>query len=233
MALEVTGELVVSVVLFVFVIVAFIIFIYIFTKYNLVENGQNQPSNIDIVDREDMEYCSDGLDLMILRNLPVHVHKAVVNSKEFSHCSVCLTEVVDGEKIRLLPRCNHVFHMNCIDMWFRSHSTCPLCREIVGTVSENMLLSESRILPVNVLFWGRREHINNSDGRELEEITTGTSPSPYDTPSTSNRNETTREEVKSSMQSLPKRIVSFWCRENNVDVDINSEDLKYYDSCTF
>jgi len=118
-------------------------------------------------------------------------------------------------------------------MWFRSHSTCPLCREIVGTISENMLLSESRILPVNVLFWGRREHINNSDGRELEEITTGTSPSPYDTPSTSNRNETTREEVKSSMLSLPKRIVSFWCRENNVDVDINSEDLKYYDSCTF
>lgn len=29
---------------------------------------------------------------------------------------------------RELPKCHHSFHIDCIDMWFHSHSTCPVCR---------------------------------------------------------------------------------------------------------
>ncbi|KAL5217687.1 hypothetical protein ABZP36_018371 [Zizania latifolia] len=43
-------------------------------------------------------------------------------------CAVCLAEVRDGERGRLLPRCGHRFHVECIDRWFRANSTCPLCR---------------------------------------------------------------------------------------------------------
>ncbi|CAA7406639.1 unnamed protein product [Spirodela intermedia] len=43
-------------------------------------------------------------------------------------CSVCLGEFQEGEALRLLPKCTHAFHLPCIDMWLRSHSTCPLCR---------------------------------------------------------------------------------------------------------
>eukprot|EP01018_Ginkgo_biloba_P000211 Gb_04643 [translate_table: standard] len=40
----------------------------------------------------------------------------------------CLCEFEKNEKGRMLPRCSHSFHTECIDMWFHSHSTCPLCR---------------------------------------------------------------------------------------------------------
>ncbi|CAI0410309.1 unnamed protein product [Linum tenue] len=43
-------------------------------------------------------------------------------------CSVCLSEFRDGESLRLLPKCSHAFHLDCIDTWLRTHSTCPLCR---------------------------------------------------------------------------------------------------------
>ncbi|XP_068340275.1 RING-H2 finger protein ATL51-like [Pyrus communis] len=43
-------------------------------------------------------------------------------------CAVCLCEFTDGEEIRLLPECAHLFHVGCIDMWLSSHSNCPLCR---------------------------------------------------------------------------------------------------------
>ncbi len=43
-------------------------------------------------------------------------------------CAVCLSEFELEDSLRLLPKCKHVFHLECIDVWFQSHSTCPLCR---------------------------------------------------------------------------------------------------------
>ncbi|XP_068667721.1 RING-H2 finger protein ATL52-like [Aristolochia californica] len=43
-------------------------------------------------------------------------------------CSVCLSVFVEGEDIRQMPKCKHLFHADCIDMWLYSHSNCPICR---------------------------------------------------------------------------------------------------------
>ncbi|XP_057548984.1 RING-H2 finger protein ATL3-like [Amaranthus tricolor] len=78
-----------------------------------------------------------GLDPATLDSLPVVEY----NPKDFKdglECSVCLCEISQGEKTRLLPKCNHGFHLECIDMWFQSHSTCPLCRNPV-TFGKNLV----------------------------------------------------------------------------------------------
>ncbi|TVU33266.1 hypothetical protein EJB05_25058, partial [Eragrostis curvula] len=49
----------------------------------------------------------------------------------WAQCAVCLSLVQEGEVVRRLPACMHLFHVCCIDMWLRSHSTCPLCRATV------------------------------------------------------------------------------------------------------
>ncbi|EEF34644.1 RING-H2 finger protein ATL51 [Ricinus communis] len=52
-------------------------------------------------------------------------------SKEYCSeeiCSVCLSEFNEGEQIRVLSECLHLFHVACIDMWLNSQSNCPLCR---------------------------------------------------------------------------------------------------------
>ncbi|KAJ1389759.1 Zinc finger, RING/FYVE/PHD-type [Sesbania bispinosa] len=46
-------------------------------------------------------------------------------------CVVYFSEFEDGEMGQVLPKCNHNFHINCIDMWFQSHSTYPLCTALV------------------------------------------------------------------------------------------------------
>lgn len=48
------------------------------------------------------------------------------------YCCVCLNEAEDGERLRRLPRCNHCFHVECIDAWFQYRSTCPLCRNEIS-----------------------------------------------------------------------------------------------------
>ncbi|KAH9309915.1 hypothetical protein KI387_037826 [Taxus chinensis] len=68
-----------------------------------------------------------GLRRSMVDALPVFVYEPE-NFKDGLRCAVCLCEFEQNDKGRMLPNCNHSFHIDCIDMWFYSHSTCPLCR---------------------------------------------------------------------------------------------------------
>ncbi|KAG9154596.1 hypothetical protein Leryth_017349 [Lithospermum erythrorhizon] len=76
-----------------------------------------------------------GLDKEVLNSLPVFVYSSDKRDR-VSECAVCLSEFEEGETGRVLPKCNHSFHIECIDMWFHTHSTCPLCRSGVEPVTE-------------------------------------------------------------------------------------------------
>ncbi|GLT79364.1 hypothetical protein SLA2020_508550 [Shorea laevis] len=69
-----------------------------------------------------------GLDVRILKSLPVFTYSSKTHPDSTPDCAVCLSEFEENESGRILPKCNHSFHIQCIDMWFHSHSTCPLCR---------------------------------------------------------------------------------------------------------
>ncbi|CAL9125376.1 RING-H2 finger protein ATL3F [Musa troglodytarum] len=64
----------------------------------------------------------------VLSALPVFVYST---AQKKLNCAVCLTDLKEGEKGRFLPRCLHVFHVDCIDMWLATHLDCPVCRASV------------------------------------------------------------------------------------------------------
>ncbi|KAL3684070.1 hypothetical protein R1sor_002092 [Riccia sorocarpa] len=74
-----------------------------------------------------------GLDAKALNVIPVHSYRAAQFEKLTDgtpvECSICLNDFVENEQVRLLPRCNHVFHIHCIDTWLLSHVSCPVCRD--------------------------------------------------------------------------------------------------------
>lgn len=69
-----------------------------------------------------------GVDQSFIDALPVFLYKAIIGVKDPFDCAVCLCEFEPDDKLRLLPKCSHAFHLDCIDTWLLSHSTCPLCR---------------------------------------------------------------------------------------------------------
>ncbi|KAJ8751020.1 hypothetical protein K2173_016201 [Erythroxylum novogranatense] len=74
-----------------------------------------------------------GVDQSFIDTLPVFQYKAIIGLKNPFDCAVCLCEFETEDKLRLLPKCSHAFHMECIDTWLLSHSTCPLCRDSLLT----------------------------------------------------------------------------------------------------
>lgn len=46
-------------------------------------------------------------------------------------CTICLEDYNEGDELRRMPHCRHVFHQECSDLWLRSSQTCPNCRTSV------------------------------------------------------------------------------------------------------
>ncbi|XP_074295551.1 RING-H2 finger protein ATL78-like [Silene latifolia] len=73
---------------------------------------------------------STGVDKGALRTFPVVKYSSEKNIQGLgTDCVICLSEFKESEKVRILPKCNHGFHVKCIDKWLGSHSSCPTCRQ--------------------------------------------------------------------------------------------------------
>ncbi|XP_010254027.1 PREDICTED: putative RING-H2 finger protein ATL12 [Nelumbo nucifera] len=72
-----------------------------------------------------------GIDKTVIESLPFFRFSSLKGFKEGLECVVCLSKFEDTEILRLLPKCKHAFHIECVDKWLENHSTCPLCRHKV------------------------------------------------------------------------------------------------------
>lgn len=83
-----------------------------------------------------------GLEESVIRSIPVFQFKKEGGNKvgfgnnkiSFCECAVCLNEFQDEEKLRIIPNCCHVFHVDCIDVWLQNNANCPLCRTSISTI---------------------------------------------------------------------------------------------------
>ncbi|WMV47982.1 hypothetical protein MTR67_041367 [Solanum verrucosum] len=77
-----------------------------------------------------------GLDESVIRSIPVFKYKKrEENSRIHSECAVCLNEFQENEKLRVIPNCAHIFHIDCIDVWLQNNANCPLCRNSISSCS--------------------------------------------------------------------------------------------------
>ncbi|XP_026459240.1 RING-H2 finger protein ATL65-like [Papaver somniferum] len=89
---------------------------------------------------------SYGLDDSLIKTIPLSIYSAKTKTKSILDCAVCLLEFEENDYIRTLPICSHSFHVDCIDIWLRSHANCPLCRG--GIFPPQQLNSSSPFIPL-------------------------------------------------------------------------------------
>ncbi|XP_010489570.1 PREDICTED: putative RING-H2 finger protein ATL49 [Camelina sativa] len=126
-------------ILLIIIILSIIFFIsglvHILVKFLLTPSTQNREDYLDNVTalqgqlQQLFSLHDSGVDQSFIDTLPVFQYKSIMGLKIYPFdCPVCLCEFETEDKLRLLPKCSHAFHVGCIDTWLLSHSTCPLCR---------------------------------------------------------------------------------------------------------
>ncbi|KAK9284000.1 hypothetical protein L1049_012259 [Liquidambar formosana] len=104
--------------------------------------------------------AATGLKKGALRRIPVALYGSDGVNIPATDCPICLSEFMGGDMIRVLPKCNHGFHVRCIDIWLMSHSSCPTCRQ---SLLEQPTASDGLVdVDVDV---GIRHHGNGSGGQ--------------------------------------------------------------------
>ncbi|KAH7852278.1 hypothetical protein Vadar_022687 [Vaccinium darrowii] len=113
-----------------------------------------------------------GIDKIVIESLPFFKFSALGGLRSGLECAVCLSKFQDIEILRLLPKCKHAFHINCIDKWLENHSSCPLCREKISiddlTYSNSLrfLSSQSEVRQdSNVELFVQREESHRKSSR--------------------------------------------------------------------
>eukprot|EP00249_Psilotum_nudum_P001871 c14608_g1_i2 orf=366-908(+) len=67
-------------------------------------------------------------------------------------CAVCLCDFHEGQEVRQLPCCWHVFHKDCIDRWLdHDQNSCPLCRS--SLLTEQALTNKANMQAEQINSW--------------------------------------------------------------------------------
>ena len=88
-------------------------------NYNriLQETFENQPS---------IEKTDHIIDI------PSQTYSSIKDKEKYEkECSICLTEFDEDCIVSLLPKCNHIFHKECVVEWGKYKTSCPICRNNV------------------------------------------------------------------------------------------------------
>ncbi|KAK8507127.1 hypothetical protein V6N13_069917 [Hibiscus sabdariffa] len=136
-----TGKIMLSAIVVLFFVVVLMFLLHIYARWYLLRARRRHSPNRRRRRRSQLVFYVDqdatpaaasrGLDARVLKLLPVFTFSSKTHPDSVLECAVCLSEFEENESGRVLPKCNHSFHSECIDMWFHSHSTCPLCRTSV------------------------------------------------------------------------------------------------------
>ncbi|KAJ0232027.1 RING-H2 finger protein ATL54 [Hirschfeldia incana] len=102
-------------------------------SYQSQRDGHDGAIDEEYQDTEQVDHPiwlirTTGLQQSIINSITICSYKRGDGLIERTDCPVCLNEFEEDESLRLLPKCNHAFHISCIDTWLRSHTNCPLCR---------------------------------------------------------------------------------------------------------
>ncbi|KAK7329468.1 hypothetical protein VNO77_23637 [Canavalia gladiata] len=225
-----SGKIMLSAIVLLFFVVVLMLCLHIYARWYLIRARRRQLRRNRLRRRTQLVFYDDadnpatvsaasrGLDSAVIASLRLFSYDPNDYPENPPECAVCLSEFEYGETGRILPKCNHTFHTDCIDMWFHSHSTCPLCRAPVESAPDGSTRPEVVITVCAPESGSSSLEIENRNGSSSSSVGLRRKPSLVGvTVEVPPRNETFRDETgcdspstqSSSFRSPMSRMLSF------------------------
>ena len=84
-----------------------------------VTNIDTSPDNFeDVPIRTNLETLRENTTIDLYENIDT----------DYDKCSICRENFEGRDIVRKINSCNHIFHINCLDTWLETHTSCPVCR---------------------------------------------------------------------------------------------------------
>lgn len=132
-------------------ILILILLILILSYFWTCKRLQPHPSDRSAAseDEDDSINLELGVNESILVNCPKLLYsqaKMEIKGKNVisSGCAVCLAEYAEEDVVRLLPDCEHIFHVDCVDPWLKRSVSCPICRKSPVPTEEKEIAAGTR-----------------------------------------------------------------------------------------
>ncbi|CAL0307800.1 unnamed protein product [Lupinus luteus] len=138
--------------------ITFMILLYVkhCIDFNNVSSSLSNPNNNSSEERK-----NSGVERSVVESFPIFRFSSLTGHKEGLECVICLKRLEDYEFLRLLPKCDHAFHVECVDLWLNAHSTCPLCRDKVDL--QDVVLVDQQHLPSSPSLIHNQSNNHNGD----------------------------------------------------------------------
>jgi len=78
-----------------------------------------------------MEPVSRGASKSEINALPTKKFVKSSNNQE-TQCVICSSDYEETQSIKMMPKCLHSFHSDCIDKWLGINKICPVCRSEIN-----------------------------------------------------------------------------------------------------
>ena len=86
-------------------------------EYNSTDPSSNNQSKEPLLNEETDALNQSSLSSSSRRNSFI----------KYKECTICLIEFKDGDKVKIIPGCDHLFHKLCLDNWLLHNFKCPNC----------------------------------------------------------------------------------------------------------
>jgi hypothetical protein len=137
---------------------------------NSAENGESPDSF-----RENDVRCNQDNTPTLTAQITPSGSEASDMFASSSCCPICIEEFEPGETLRVLPRCNHLFHLDCILPWLTERQgCCPQCRTPVLPDEFQRSRRSSPRRPSSVLRSFRRERRQEGEVSDTVSVLTPT-----------------------------------------------------------
>ena len=111
--------------------------------FNNIFNNNNNFGNFgmnlnNMMNNMGQEEVNNGLDPAFLNNLPSTKLRDISKLEDDKkNCIICMEDFKVDDEVIFLP-CLHIFHKDCILEWLNRHDDCPICKNKINNMNQNI-----------------------------------------------------------------------------------------------